>query len=642
VLAAATFATFASALRCDFVCYDDPDYVTKNQYVTSGLTLKNTSWAFSTFTNSNWHPLTWLSLQLDGTLWWPDPMGFHLTSVLLHAANAALLFLALHALTGAFWPSLATAVLFAVHPLRVESVAWVSERKDVLSIFFGLLALLAYAAYVQRPSFVRYAAVGVAFAASLLCKPMLVTLPCLLLVLDWWPLGRVRALADWRRLALEKIPLFVLVAASAAITYRAQLEQSAVGSLELFPPELRVENAAVSYVTYLAKTVWPAGLAIYYPHPRYDTRSAGAIPMESVATAVVLFLALTIGAYALRRRAPYLLSGWLWYVGTLVPVIGLVQVGSQAYADRYTYFPQIGALMALSWGVADLAAGHARLALAAGAAAALGLAAATQQQLTYWRDSVALWQHALDVTYETPTALMNLGVAREAIGDIGAASDCYRRALRLQPDAAGAVRIRVNLANALFGQSRQAEASAQQDVAKRLLAEAIAHLHEADRLAPDQPETVCNLGRMEESRGNLPLAVRHYERAVALKRDYALGYIYLGSALIELGKETEGRIDLEKGLQLDPRSAEGHGMLAALLDARGDLAGAADHFEQAIRYGPKLAGSWFGLGSVYLKQGRRADAERCLRHAVELEPGSALFRQGQAAPQVGGRQPGRR
>jgi tetratricopeptide (TPR) repeat protein len=628
LLAIATFVTFAAALRCEFVCYDDPDYVTKNQYVTSGLSLTNAAWAFTTFTNSNWHPLTWLSLQLDSALWWPNPMGFHLTSVLLHAANAALLFLALWTLTDAFGPSLAAALLFAVHPLRVESVAWVSERKDVLSMSFGLLALLAYAQYARRPSALRYLAVATAFALSLLCKPMLVTLPCLFLVLDWWPLRRVGRRADWLRLALEKIPLFVLIGASAAVTYRAQLEQHAVANLGQFPVGLRIQNAAVAYVAYLSKSVWPTGLAVYYPHPLYDTRSGGGLPVEQVVTAVVLLTAATAGAYALRLRAPYLLAGWLWYVGALVPVIGLVQVGSQAYADRYTYFPQIGVLVALCWGVADLAAVYRKVALATLAAAALALAAVTQEQLTFWRDSVALWQHALDVTFPTPTAVMNLGVARQAAGDFASAAECYQQALRLHPDVVGLVRIHANLATLLYDQNH--------------LPEAIAHAQESVRLAPDQPQNICLLGRMEANRGNFDRAIYWFREALRLKADYAPAYIEWGSALLDKGRHEEGLHYLNKALKLDPRQHQAHGLIALTLDSRGDLAGAAFHFEKAVESNPRVAMSWFGLGSVYAKQGRRADAERCFRRAVELEPDSALFRQAlDGMRAVGQGQPGR-
>jgi tetratricopeptide (TPR) repeat protein len=602
-LAALAFATFAPAWRCGFVSFDDPDYVTRNPHVTAGLTPAGFRWAFTTFTNSNWHPLTWLSLQLDATLWdGPDPRGFHLTNVIVHAADAALLFLALRALTGATWRSAAVALLFAVHPLRVESVAWVSERKDVLGAFFGLLALWAYATYARRPTVTNYLAVALAFAASLLCKPMLVTLPCLLLVLDWWPLARACVARDWQRLAGEKLPLFALVAAAAAVSYRAQLEQSAVGSLDKFPLAVRVENAAVSYATYLVKTVWPTDLAVYYPHPIYDNRPGGGLTAAKVLASALPLAALTVAAVALRRRSPYVLAGWLWYLGTLVPVIGLVQVGGQAYADRYTYFPHIGLLLAACWGAADLAVGRARVALAAGAVAAAALAVTTVHQLAYWKDSVALWRHALEATFSTATAELNLGVSLEERGDVAGAAACYRRALEYEPDSVWA---HVNMGNALCLQGH--------------LDEAIRHLRFAVAKAPQIAEYACNLGRMLEQRGDLAGATDWYRRAIALKAGYAYAHFRLGGAFLQQNRGDEAVAEFNAALRCDPRSAEAHGMLGTVLESRGDLSGAAEHFEQETRYNPDEALPWFNLGRVRLRQGRKDEAARCLQRAKELQ-----------------------
>jgi hypothetical protein len=334
-LAGVAFAVFAPSISRSFIALDDPYYVFQNPNVRGGLTPRAALWAFTTVDICNWHPLTWLSLQFDVSTWNMankelDARAFHLTNVLLHAANAALLFLALRRLTVAAGAVAATALLFAVHPLRVESVAWVSERKDVLSTFFGLLALWAWARYAAVPTVAAYVTAALALAMSLMAKPMLVTFPCLLLILDWWPLQRMRGLRDWPRLLLEKAPLFALVVFSAAMTYRAQTGGGATRTLSVFSREVRLENAAVSYVAYLAKTVWPTGLAFYYPHP------GASLALSSVVLAVAVLLSLTVAAVALRRRAPYLLTGWLWYLGTLVPVIGLVQVGDQAMANRYT------------------------------------------------------------------------------------------------------------------------------------------------------------------------------------------------------------------------------------------------------------------------------------------------------------------
>ncbi len=604
------------ALRCDFVNFDDPQYVLENLPVLAGLSPEGTRWAFTTFSNSNWHPLTWLSLQLDVSLWGVGrPWGFHLTNVLLHAANTALLFLALRALTGAFWRCIAVALLFAVHPLRVESVAWVTERKDVLSALFGFLALWAYAAYARRPAVRRYLLVTVLFAVSLLAKPMLVTLPCLLLVLDWWPLKRAVALRDWGRLVAEKLPLLALVAASAAVTVKAQAGEGAVAGLAQFPLGVRLGNAAVGYVAYLTMTVWPVGLAVYYPHP-------GELPVWQTAGAALLLAALTAGAVALRGRAPYLLAGWLWFLGTLVPVIGLVQAGAQAYADRYTYLPQVGLLLAVCWGAADLARARPRPALAAGALVGLALAGLTWFQLGVWRDSVSLWEHDLRVARPSAMAWLNLGAALAKQGRDGEA-DCYRRAIRAEP---GSVQAHINLGELLSRQGDDARAVQLLEQACALspkyaparatlgnalfrqnrLSEAARRHREAIELDPNLIKARYDLGLVETVRGNFAGAEECYRALLRIEPHSAEAAAGLGFALARQGKVEEGLSHLRAALARDPRYARGHFFLAEILEARGDLGGAARHLEQAVK----------------------------------LEPGSALFRAAQARVRAALRRPG--
>jgi tetratricopeptide (TPR) repeat protein len=575
-LAGIAFAAFVPALGCEFVNYDDPDYVTRNGQVTAGLSPARVGWAFTTFKNGNWHPLTWLSLQLDATLWHlpngkPNPLGFHLTSVLLHAANAALLFLALRALTGADWRSAAVALLFAVHPLRVESVAWVTERKDVLSTFFGLLALWAYAAYVAAPSTRRYLALAGLFALSLLSKPMLVTLPCLLLVLDWWPLGRLQA-GNWRPRVVEKLPLFALVVASSVVTYLAQSTQSAVASTTMFPPSVRLENALVGYSAYLFKTVWPVDLAAYYPHPIYDTRPGGGLTGGNVGLAVVLLLALTAGAVALRRRAPYLLAGWLWFLGTLVPVLGLVQVGAQAYADRYSYFPQIGILLAVCWGAADLARGRERLALAAGVAAALALAVVTQSQTAYWKNSEALWRHSLQMTFPNSTAEMNLGEVLEQKKDFKGAVERYRKAVACEQ---GSVAARFRLGKAL-GQ----------------------------------------LDRLDE-------AVKQYEEVLRLQPDFVEARVQLGISRFGQGLRKEALDILADANLRAPESSTVLTALGLVLEGTNNPKLAAEKYEEAVECDPKNADAWFHMGRT---RPRRDEAIKCFKKALELDPDSSLYK----------------
>ncbi len=406
VLTAMTVLAYVPVFWNGFV-WDDDLYLVYNQQVQAGITPASVAWAFTTGHASNWHPLTWISLELDHQLFGMRPWGYHLVNLLLHLASALLLLWFLWKITGAWWRSAVVAALFALHPLHVESVAWLTERKDVLSTFFGFLALLAYAAYVQRPRARWYIVLLVTFAASLLAKPMLVTLPFVLLLLDYWPLRRFPPTVPLSRLLLEKVPLLFLSAASSAATWYVQEHGESVQGLWRLPFLARIGNAVVSYLIYLRKTVWPADLAPFYPHPGIT------LPMWQALAAAAFLVVVCVAVVWLRRRAPYLAVGWFWYLGTLVPVIGLVQVGAQAYADRYTYVPLVGIFIALAWGAGDLLA---RLSLrdrhvVAAAAATLVLLACTLLtwlQVYYWHDSVALWEHAMMVAPSAP-AYANLG-----------------------------------------------------------------------------------------------------------------------------------------------------------------------------------------------------------------------------------------
>ncbi len=670
-LAGLTFAAFARALGCGFVNYDDTNYVTRNPQVTVGLSAAGVRWAFTTFHAANWHPLTWLSLQLDASLWGTEPFGFHLTSVLLHAANAALLFLALRSLTGAYWRSAAVALLFAVHPLRVESVAWVSERKDVLSTLFGFLALWAYAGYAKAPSVPRYLLVGVALALSLLAKPMLVTLPCLLLVLDWWPLARTRAplpvglapapeepgsagayrptaftdrpgvgrsggtqlvqtapavksapapapaarraTPPW--LAVEKLPLLALAAISSGVTVQVQAAQGAVMSVETYPWAARFANAAVSYAGYLLKTVWPTNLAAYYPHPGTE------LPPAEVAGAALLLAALTVAAVVLRRRAPYLLAGWLWFLGTLVPVIGIVQVGLQALADRYSYFPQVGILIAACWGAADLARGRARVALAAGAAAAAVLAVLTWRQVAVWHDPIALWEQVNRTTRRSPTALINLGNALDERGRVAEATRYYREAVRAFPENVDA---HINLAGILLraGGTDEAEREYQKVL----------------ELNPGLDLAYFNLGVLEASRGNFDRAAGNFREVLLVRPNFADAHSSLGKVFVRQGRLDEAAREFEEAIRLDPGLTEAYSQLGLVLETRGELARAAAVFEEVVRLNPRSALARYDLGRVRFRQGRPAEAVACFERAVALDPSSAAFRKAlEAARQALGR-----
>jgi hypothetical protein len=445
VLVAATVAIYWPVRDNGFVNFDDNIYITQNRGVHSGLSTEGLLWAFTTTAASNWHPLTWLSLQLDYQLSGLDPRGFHRTNVLLHVANTLLLFGLLRRMTGALWRSALVAALFAWHPLHVESVAWASERKDVLSTLFWMLTLWGYLLYVSQPAAWRYLVVVLAFALGLLAKPMLVTLPCVLMLLDYWPLRRflAQACADpdvphsrppavsLGRLVAEKVPLLALAAASCAVTIYVQQRGGALGTLKHFPLPVRAGSAVVAYTGYIIKMVWPLHLAPFYPHPRQTP------PVWQVATAGLLLIGVTAAALWQGRRRPYLLVGWLWYLGTLVPVLGLVQVGLQAMADRYTYVPLTGLFLIVSWGLGELAARSSEWARASWLVASLALAACmilSVNQVRRWHDSQTLWEHALRVT--TGNYMAHTNLAAELQHDparLSEAMDHYNQALTANP-----------------------------------------------------------------------------------------------------------------------------------------------------------------------------------------------------------------
>lgn len=481
-------AVYANVGGLGFVNFDDPRYVTQNAHVRAGLTREGVAWAFTTMSVANWHPLTWLSHMVDVQLFGLDPGWHHWVSVLLHCCNAVLLFAALKAATGATWRSAVVAALFGVHPLHVESVAWISERKDMLSTLFWLAGTLAYVRYARQPGAGRFLPVAGAMALGLLAKPMVMTLPLVLLLLDVWPLGRVPAgaplVASFRPLVREKLPLFALSATSAAFTFVAQRRGGAVNSLDVLSVGTRIENAVVSYASYLAKAFWPVNLAAVYPHPGLGP---GGISPWKVAGAVLLLAGITGVAVWQRKRRPYLLIGWLWYVVTLVPVIGFVQIGLQGMADRYTYVPLVGIFIGLTWLAADLAGeGRARRALAISAAiAALVLCAGlARRQVGTWRDSFTLFEHALAVTEDNGMAWRNLGTAYVDAHQYPVAIAALRESLRLLPYDA---RTWMNLAIAQAAVGQFAESD--EGFAKAL------------RMNPNDPFVWFNLGIAEAMQG---------------------------------------------------------------------------------------------------------------------------------------------
>jgi protein O-mannosyl-transferase len=573
-LTVGTLAAYWPVRQAGFLNFDDPDYVTNNPDVFHGLTWHGVGWAFRTVHASNWHPLTWLSHMLDCSIFGEYAGGHHWVNVGFHAANACLLFLLWWRMTGALGRSAFVAALFALHPLHVESVAWISERKDVLSTFFALLTLLSYARYVQQSS-VRgpksrlwYGLALSCFILGLLSKPMLVTLPFVMLLLDYWPLQRPPPKTPDSRLKTllplvrEKAPFFAFSVASAVVTFFAQKTGGAVVTMEKMPITDRLGNAVVSYAQYLLKTVWPSNLSVFYPF-------AAELWIVEVLLCLVILTALTWLGWLASRRTPAVLVGWLWFVGTLVPVIGLVQVGSQAFADRYTYLPHIGLFVAVAWGVADLTAGwHARpLALALGSAVALtGCFVCTQFQVWHWKNSLTLFTHALQVTRDNPLAEHNLGHALSLIGDQREALYHFNRALRLKP---GDPKAHFNRGNLYGVQGR--------------LEEAMADYREAIRHKPDYEQAYCNLAKALAQQSRFDEAHTNFLAALRCKPDYAEAHTKLGNVLLLQGRVEEAMSHLRQAVRMDPAYAEGHYHLAAALARQKKFAEAAASFHAALR-----------------------------------------------------------
>ncbi len=531
---AATWAVYAPVGQHEFVSFDDPDYITSNPHVRRGLSGDGLAWAFRfTLHANNWHPLTWLSHMLDCELFGLDAGRHHLVSVFLHALNAVLLLVALNFMTRAPWPSAFVAALFALHPLRVESVAWVAERKDVLAGMFWMLTLLAYARYVRGPSWQRYVALALTVLAGLLAKPMLVSLPFVLLLLDLWPLRRAERFG---RLVAEKIPLVVLAAASSAVTLYVQTASGAVRSDEALPAASRAVNALAAYLTYLWKTVWPSELAFFYPHPALLAGGSSQLP---AALGAGLFLAAaTVLAVRRLRERPYVLVGWAWFLGTLLPVIGLVQVGEQAWADRYAYLPLVGIYVVVAWGVhealASWPAGRTAVGAAAGALL-LAFAAATWVQVGYWKNSRALYERALAVDAHNYLAHNNLGNLYYKDGNLEAAKRHYEAAVRVRPTYADA---NYNLGNVVL---RQGDPLTARALFERALAS-----------QPDHAMANLNIGVIHAGSRDYERARVHFERAALADPGNPEPLHNLGVIHGILKQPQKARSYLERALRIDP------------------------------------------------------------------------------------------
>lgn len=691
VIGIVTFLIYWPVTSCDFINYDDPVYFTVNPHVLAGLTVKNVAWAFTSSEAFNWHPLTWLSLMLDVSLFGKKAAGVHFVNLLFHVANAILLFWLLWRLTSSIWRCAVVAALFAWHPTHVESVAWVAERKDVLSTFFGFLALLFYVSYALRSEASRratapkptesriswlgspfYWAACFCFSLGLMSKPMLVTWPFVLLLLDYWPLNRWKTgHIGW--LLGEKAPFVVLAVAASCVTFFVQKHTGAVAPVAVLPLDMRAGNAVVSYCRYLGKLFWPTDLAVFYPHPGYW-------PIEIVLLAIALLGATSMFLFIQRRRYPMLLMGWLWFCVTLVPVIGLLQVGSQAMADRYAYIPSVGVFIMTVWGICELSNDwrfKVPLLSLMTAGSLVGCLVLTWYQVGYWQNSETLFRHAISVTKDNYIAYNNLGIALAGSGQAAAAEEEFRHAVQICPtyaeghynfgrsllelgqtDAAisefhEALRLKpdyglahYSLGSALGRQNRTDEAISEFQAAIRLVPdyepsyfnlgvalskqgrtdEAISELRVALRLQPNKANTHNKLGNLFVNQGQIQAAITEYQTAIQLKPDYAEAHSNLGSALAGEGQTDSAVSEFTEAVRLSPNEASFHDNLGVALASKGQTDAAISEFQQSLQLVPTDAEAGGDLGYLYVAQGTNLDeAKTLIEMAVKSDPANSDF-----------------
>jgi len=561
LLAAAAFAAYWQTLHFGFVNYDDPSYVTQNVHVNAGLTWEGIVWAFTHSLAGNWFPLTCLSHMLDCQLFGLDGGLHHFTNVCLHVLATLLLFAVLRRITTARWPSAMVAVLFALHPLHVESVAWVAERKDVLSAFFWMATLWAYAKYVARPGRVTYAVALLAFCLGLMAKPMVVTLPLVLMLLDYWPFARGLRI-------VEKLPFLALSAAASLVTYVVHESAAAVISLESLPLGRRIGNALISYAVYMGKMFWPTRLAVFYPYPTGSLLAPAILAGLGIATVTAL-------AVRMARQRPYFIVGWLWYLVTLAPVIGLIQAGQQARADRYMYLPMIGLSIALVWGAVEILQPWPRWEAALGVGAAAACLLLTWIQVGYWQDSVSLFQHAVDVTPDNYIARFNLAGSLDARGEG---------------------------------------------------AEAVVQLSEAVRIRPNAETARAEFGRLLAQQGRTEEGLAQLHSAAMLKPGDANVHYQIGLLLGAAGRTDEAARELSDAVRLDPNLADAHRNLGISLAILGRLPEAAEEFRATVRLKPDDAPARFNLGMALANLGRTREAIAEFSEAVRINPGYAEAR----------------
>ena len=607
-LALVSLITFGQISGNDFIDLDDPGYITENNHVQSGISLQNIHWAFTTVVLSNWHPLTMVSHMLDWSLFGTNASGHHLVSLLLHIGAVVFLFLFLNKTTNNLWSSAFAAALFALHPLRVESVAWAAERKDVLSMFFGMAALYAYASYVDSSKYSRYFICLTLFILSLMSKPMLVTLPFVLLLLDYWPLKRwqkaIAAPIENRdklaiRLAWEKSPFFLLTILSSMMTFYAQNKDGAVASAMTLPYATRVANAIISYVVYLRKTFWPVDLAVFYP---YEFSPA----LWKILLSGIILITITTFVIYHMKKMPFLLVGWFWYLGTLVPVIGLIQIGSQAMADRYTYLPSIGIAIMLSWGVPYLFKHEKErraIILPVALIALAILAFLTWRQCGFWKNSETLFSHALQVTNNNYLAHNNLAFYLNKKGNLKEAIDHCNEAIRIKPVYTEAYNNR-GFAYTKLGQYHLA----------------INDLSKTIRMKPDYPNAYNNRGTCFDKTGQYQRAIDDYNEAIRLKPNYAEAYYNRGNMYANAKPDQceLAIMDYNEAIRLKPDYADAYNNRGICFEKTGQQQRAIDDYNKAIRLKPDSYDAYYNRALIYLNAGKINDGCHDAQKACQL------------------------
>ncbi len=648
LLAICTLTAYLPVLHSGFVNCDDPGYVTKNAVVQGGISLRFLRWAFTTEALSNWHPLTWISHALDCTMFGLNPGFHHAVNLLLHIINTILLYLLFVRLTGRRWGSLFIAAVFALHPLHVESVAWISERKDVLSTLFWLLATGAFVRYTGTSERRWYGLSLLYFVLGLLAKPMLVTLPFVLILLEYWPLQRLRFSATSReqskgkneftlaRSLKEKIPFFILSGCSSLVTFLVQRSAGSVAPSTLLPLQIRVGNAILSYIRYLYKTFIPVDLAVFYP---YNARGD---PLWEVGAALAVLLVIMIVAWRVRAKQPYVLVGWLWFIGTLIPVIGIVQVGGQSMADRYMYFPLIGLSIMVAWGVPELLRlwkGRTPLIVSVAVLAVISLGAATYRQCKFWKDGITLFTHAISVTTNNHFALNNLGSVLADSGRHAEALTYLQKALQLLPDQ---IAIRINIARSLAALGR--------------LEDAMVQYRWMETRIPRDPELHKRMGDILLENGRADEAVKEYSQAVeldstngSLRRKLAGAYLeeglpeaardqctialqldtvdpaihrILGIIEMDAGERGSAMHEFNAALAADSNDADSYNFRGLLFERRGEIDNAVADYRHALFHNPDHWNAHYNLGTLLAQKNDLQEAEVHLRRAAELNPGS--------------------